>query len=1026
MGMGICVRGTQQNRLDVLQENFYKVFRDELVVNPRNSFACMSPYLGALIYWHSGVHVPVVRPLGLYTGASYQPLSAGRFSRSILVTKSIFVPVDLAMVLNDFVAALRKLEERERGLDLLRGALGFLRGFYRTNFEKALVPLKLWESNHTLFANLKQLSDPSWSNWARHTAAVFLPYDPQQMVFYELYSMGVPLLEFRYQSPGWEVPREELRYDWTENAELYELRWWWGTERALAAMRSTRGGLELMAAVLLVASAAPLAPTWLCPMKPSGHQVRPTARPAPPASETFGIGRGGSAWSAALLSTVAALLLGWNQAVPASAYNAMADSKVMAGGASTTGKNSGSNKNITRGVDLTRADYSGKSLGLIPRTIRIRRMDRQNGIQERKVVGVSFQQSIVREGKFVNADVQSSSFFDADGLPDGQDLANADFTGANLNQVNFELARLSGAILDNAVATEMYVNGTTKMDVKSIDGADFTDTIFRQDQVNYLCEIAKGTNPTTKVPHLLTWRSFPELLFKALRSDLGRISSLMRKESQVRLWQAADFWRAAFENSQRTRASQVEATKRTGDHGMRENIRTNPDFSPFPDEELAKTNSHKMPPSQRRVLIIGGSFSGLAAGRDLGSHYLVTIIDAKDGKTATYKPIFTSERETIDFDYCIIAAGCNFGPFHKWGESLWFPTIHEDARPEGSWPHLDERYLEGRRRHVLEEFNFLKSLNDKSATCLVVGAGFIGVEWATEIQHFFPRVKLTIIDFLPQPLGPLPASAAKYCETWNEGAATCCTWIVEKYMNKVGIKQFYNTKYDAKNTEFWKSIDLPNGADKEYVCIGVKASNYFMPKETLSEKGPGGGGWILMNQNLSVKTRDGKLWGADDKGFPRIYAVGDCNYGCIEEPGKKPDDWPIPPIPKISYPGEEMCIVACTNIEKTDRLLFQSKTVDCCGDPLKVWDMHWPWGAGMFATSLGPDDACFVAGANWQKNSGLMCVWVPDMFGTFFTHPYPAWVAQDECAYGFIGRCIWYFVHHTPVHLFGGGPRWGY
>ena len=29
----------------------------------------------------------------------------------------------------------------------------------------------------------------------------------------------------------------------------------------------------------------------------------------------------------------------------------------------------------------------------------------------------------------------------------------------------------------------------------------------------------------------------------------------------------------------------------------------------------------------------------------------------------------------------------------------------------------------------------------------------------------------------------------------------------------------------------------------------------------------------------------------------------------------------------------------------------------------------------MFATSLGPDDACFVAGANWEKNSGLMCVW---------------------------------------------------
>ena len=65
-------------------------------------------------------------------------------------------------------------------------------------------------------------------------------------------------------------------------------------------------------------------------------------------------------------------------------------------------------------------------------------------------------------------------------------------------------------------------------------------------------------------------------------------------------------------------------------------------------------------------------------------------------------------------------------------------------------------------------------------------------------------------------------------------------------MNKVGIKQFYNTKYDAKDPEFWKRIELPSGPDKEYVCLGVKASNYFMPKETLSEKGPGGGGWILM------------------------------------------------------------------------------------------------------------------------------------------------------------------------------------
>lgn len=218
-------------------------------------------------------------------------------------------------------------------------------------------------------------------------------------------------------------------------------------------------------------------------------------------------------------------------------------------------------------------------------------------------------------------------------------------------------------------------------------------------------------------------------------------------------------------------------------------------------------------PANRRVLIIGGSFAGLACGRDLKNHYLVTIIDAKEffeytpgilrayvkpkhldsltftlhpvienrmgckfiwgevkeldgpGRTAKYKPMFADAVETIDFDFCIIAAGCNFGPFHKWGESLWFPTIHADARPEGSWPHLDERFLEGRRRHIIEEYERIQKLQELSppAKLLVVGAGFIGVEWVTELQYYFPQLDLTIIDFLNLPLGPLPERAAKYC-----------------------------------------------------------------------------------------------------------------------------------------------------------------------------------------------------------------------------------------------------------------------
>jgi len=37
-----------------------------------------------------------------------------------------------------------------------------------------------------------------------------------------------------------------------------------------------------------------------------------------------------------------------------------------------------------------------------------------------------------------------------------------------------------------------------------------------------------------------------------------------------------------------------------------------------------------MAPNQRRVLVIGGSFSGLCVARDLKSHFMVTIVDAKE------------------------------------------------------------------------------------------------------------------------------------------------------------------------------------------------------------------------------------------------------------------------------------------------------------------------------------------------------------------------------------------------------------
>merc|ERR1719290_787951 len=105
----------------------------------------------------------------------------------------------------------------------------------------------------------------------------------------------------------------------------------------------------------------------------------------------------------------------------------------------------------------------------------------------------------------------------------------------------------------------------------------------------------------------------------------------------------------------------------------------------------------------------------------MGCKFIWGEVKAINGqeRTATIKPICSSKCEEVGFDYCIIASGCNFNFLHKWGESLWFPTIYEDAIKEGSWSHIDERFLEGRRRHIFEEYNKIKALNAKKARVLI-------------------------------------------------------------------------------------------------------------------------------------------------------------------------------------------------------------------------------------------------------------------------------------------------------------------
>jgi len=396
----------------------------------------------------------------------------------------------------------------------------------------------------------------------------------------------------------------------------------------------------------------------------------------------------------------------------------------------------------------------------------------------------------------------------------------------------------------------------------------------------------------------------------------------------------------------------------------------------------------------------------------MGVKFIFGEVNNLDGeqRVCTYKSMHSKQEETIGYDYCVVASGCNFGLFDKWGESLWFPTVWERVQPESKWKEFDERFWQGRRAHIEAEYNKVKKVADEKGSILVVGAGFIGVEWATEINYFFPEITVSICDMLPKCLGPLPDSAKDYCQ---------------KYMDKKNIKCLYGVKFNPNDPEGYKVLNIPKPS-MTYIATGFKASCWFMPKEVMSQysgteadnlekdirkKGPAGGGWIRTSVKLEVLKQgpDGQntVYGCDDKGYARIFAVGDCNM--IGD---------LPPIPKISYPGEEQAAVACRQIEVTEKLLAGSSS-GCFTVP-KFWpclpvygslgltDMWFPWGSGMFATSLGSQDACFVIAATMTPGSGYLVVWgVLCAWQKWFIE----WSKVDQCKEGYIGWATWCMVH---------------
>jgi len=366
------------------------------------------------------------------------------------------------------------------------------------------------------------------------------------------------------------------------------------------------------------------------------------------------------------------------------------------------------------------------------------------------------------------------------------------------------------------------------------------------------------------------------------------------------------------------------------------------------------------------------------------------VVDLQPGAARVAPALQGLAEIVVRFDFCVVATGCNTTPPAAVATSSnttsgsptdsrqraadvsaetshpqvalaetttgslapkapWQPSsIGVGISDKGAWPKVDERTMEGRRKYILEEHKRLKALEDTRGTVLVSGADYQGVEWATELQHYFPDLRVILIDRLPRCLGTLPASAAEYAE---------------RYLHSHGIHTFYGVEYAPSSEAFWNTLGLPAGADITYDMHRVYARNGFMPANTLALRGPSGGGWIVTNSRLQVCTRDSHDRPAHVWGGGRIFAVGDCHYGAVmarQGSGKADDSmgmFLIPPVPKTALAAVRWARVACRNVVALSR-------------SWSLQDARWPPEAGLFAVSLGPSDGIVAWKVSCVRDSG--------------------------------------------------------
>ncbi|EGC35274.1 hypothetical protein DICPUDRAFT_33638 [Dictyostelium purpureum] len=250
---------------------------------------------------------------------------------------------------------------------------------------------------------------------------------------------------------------------------------------------------------------------------------------------------------------------------------------------------------------------------------------------------------------------------------------------------------------------------------------------------------------------------------------------------------------------------------------------------------------------RKKVVIIGGGFSGSIVAQKLENDYQVTLIDTKDffeftpsilrtivepthvrriqvlhshylkHTNVVQKEVLGVQRNevvlddrTVEFDYLVINSGSSYNsPFKE-------SSVVSSARANT----LRENYYHIRK---------LKKI-------LIIGGGIVGVELAAEIVDHFRGKEVTIVHSQSRLMNRFPKKAIRY---------------TEEFLQSRGVRLIYNERVmEHRGNVFITDQGSEIEADQAFLCTGIIPNSGFIKNsypDAISEFG-----YIKANDQLQM------------------------------------------------------------------------------------------------------------------------------------------------------------------------------